>query len=75
MIAINKAEKELIAERFPNAHIVRTMKSKSKRHRYYCEENRQVINFLNKQRGIFDNKSVKGDGRYRNRKNEKRVSV
>lgn len=75
MIAINKAEKELIVERFPNVHIVRTMKSKSKRHRYYCEENRQVLNFLNRQRGVFENKPVKGDGRYRNRKNGKRIAV
>lgn len=47
MIAITKAEKEAIHERFPDAHIVRTMKQKSKRHHYYCEETRRVINFLN----------------------------
>lgn len=47
MIAINKAEKEAIVERFPEVHIVRTMKQKSKRHRYYCEERKQVVQFLN----------------------------
>lgn len=75
MIAINKAEKELIVKKFPNVHIVRTMKSKSKRHRYYCEENRQVLNFLNRQRGNVENNPVKGDDRHRNRKNGKRIAV
>ena len=52
MIAINKAEKDLISERFPSVHIVRTMKQKSKRHRYYCEETRQVMRLLSKLRGV-----------------------
>ena len=47
MITINKAEKEVISARFPNIHIVRTMKHKSKRHRYYCEENKGVLRTLN----------------------------
>lgn len=46
MIAINKAEKEIISAKFSKVHIVRTMKQKSKRHRYYCEEARQVMRFL-----------------------------
>ena len=46
MIAINKAEKEIISAKFPKVHIVRTMKQKSKRHRYYCEEARPVMKFL-----------------------------
>lgn len=46
MIAITKEEKEIIAKTFPRAHIVRTMKQKSKRHRYYCEENRGVMALL-----------------------------
>jgi len=46
MIAIDKAEKEAICARFPNIHIVRTMKQKSKRHRYYCEESKSVLRFL-----------------------------
>lgn len=46
MISINKQEKEAIKKRFPDAHVVRTMKQKSKRHHYYCEETRTVINFL-----------------------------
>lgn len=51
MIAINKTEKEAICARFPNIHIVRTMKQKSKRHRYYCEESKSVLRFL---QGIRD---------------------
>lgn len=38
MIAITLSEKEAIRERFPRVHIVRTMKSDSKRHHYYVEE-------------------------------------
>lgn len=48
VIAINKTEKEYICGHFPSVHIVRTMKQKSKRHHYYCEENRQLIRFLSK---------------------------
>lgn len=50
MIAINKAERDAISERFPNVNIVRTMKQKSKRHHYYCEETKQVRQLLRKMR-------------------------
>jgi len=50
MIAISKQEKDVIVKRFPNVHIVRTMKQKSKRHRYYCEESRGVMRYLNEVR-------------------------
>lgn len=50
MIAINKNEKEAISARFKNVHIVRTMKQKSKRHHYYCEESPQVMRLLNEMR-------------------------
>ncbi len=65
MIAINKAEKEAIRERFPNVHIVRTMKKKSKRHHYYVEENRNVVRFLNQIRGLSSANDQRGGGRYR----------
>lgn len=55
MIAITKNEKEEISTKFPEAHIVRTMKQKSKRHRYYCEETEQVLRFvksLREERGV-----------------------
>lgn len=51
MIAISKEEKAVIAERFPNVHIVRTMKQKSKRHRYYCEESKGVMRYLKEAHG------------------------
>lgn len=52
MIAINKAESQVIRERCPYAHIVRTMKQKSKRHHYYCEESRGVMEVLRELRGL-----------------------
>lgn len=51
MVAISKEEKEVIAKRFPNVHIVRTMKQKSKRHHYYCEESKGVMKYLDTARG------------------------
>lgn len=50
MIAITKAEKDAIREKFPNVNIVRTMKQKSKRHHYYCEETKQVFKLLKQMR-------------------------
>lgn len=50
MIAITKSEKEAISARFPEVHIVRTMKQKSKRHHYYCEETKHVIRLLSNMR-------------------------
>lgn len=55
MVSVSKTEKEEIVKRFPRAHIVRTMKQKSKRHRYYCEETFAVMQFLAKYR---DDKSL-----------------
>ena len=71
MFAINKAEKEAIIKRFPGIHIVRTMKKKSKRHHYYCEESPGVAKLLSTLRGTDSDKSTnkKGDGRYKSRKN------
>ncbi len=50
MVSITKAEKDAISTQFPNVHIVRTMKQKSKRHHYYCEETKQVVRFLKQMR-------------------------
>lgn len=52
MVLITKAEAEAIRERLPHTHIVRTMKKKSNRHRYYCTESREVRWLLNEIRGI-----------------------
>lgn len=46
MITITSQEKEIIAERMPNVHIRRTVKQKSKRHKYYMEENRNAMRLL-----------------------------
>lgn len=46
MVLISKEEKEKISRRFPRVHIARTMKQKSKRHKYYCEENRAAMKYL-----------------------------
>ena len=68
MIAINKTEKDAIQKRFPDVHIVRTMKQKSKRHRYYCEENRGVMRYLERLRAEEGNTIQKGVTAYPNRK-------
>lgn len=46
MVAINKNEKNLLLERFPNMTFVRTMKQKSKRGRYYCVETPAAMKYL-----------------------------
>lgn len=46
MVSITKTEKEALHSVYPRAHIVRTMKQKSKRHHYYCEETERVMQFL-----------------------------
>lgn len=46
MIEINRAEKDIISEKCPNAHIVRTMKQHSGRGHYFCEESRKVMKLL-----------------------------
>lgn len=46
MVAITKNEREAISKKFPSAHIVRTMKQKSKRHHYFCEEAQRVLAYL-----------------------------
>ena len=73
MIAITKAEKEVIREQFPNVHIVRTMKQKSKRHRYYCVEDRRVMRLLDRMRNPNAGNDSKGGAR-NTRKKAKRNS-
>lgn len=50
MVEITKTEKNAIINVFPNAHIRRTMKRKSKRHHYFCEESSKVMEFLERYR-------------------------
>lgn len=51
MVLITKQEKDEIRQRFPKVWITRTMKQRSKRHRYYCEEAPAVMRFLDRLRG------------------------
>ena len=50
MVRVTKNEKEAILKSFPDAHIRRTMKRKSERHHYFCEESEKIIEFLNADR-------------------------
>lgn len=51
MVKINATEKQAISKKFPDVRIVRTMKNDSKRHHYYCEEQREVVRYLRELRG------------------------
>lgn len=55
MVSITKAEKDVLQKAFPRAHIVRTMKQKSKRHHYYCEETNGVMRLLSELRRSAEN--------------------
>ena len=46
MISINKSEAKALREELPGVHVVRTMKQKSKRGHYFCEETKQAMYFL-----------------------------
>ncbi len=51
MIAITLSEKNAVMERFPNVHIVRTMRQDSKRHHYFMTEDPGPMNLLRRMRG------------------------
>lgn len=72
MISINKTEAEALRNSLPNVHIVRTMKQKSKRGHYYCEESRQALKFIERLRsaGVVSEKAGDKD---RYQKKSKRV--
>ena len=50
LIQITKLEKDAIVRAFSNVHIKRTVRQRSKRHHYYCEESKKVLDFLKKYR-------------------------
>lgn len=56
MILITRDEKQAVLEKFPNIHIVRTMKQDSKRHRYYMVEEPGPMRLIRKMRGISEEK-------------------
>lgn len=47
MVLIDQREKKFIASKMPKAHIRRTVANKSKRHRYYLEEDHRALALLN----------------------------
>ena len=65
MVLISKAEKEAIIQRYPNICIVRTMRQRSRRHRYYCEESPQAMRYLNRLRGKDGRNNAAGEKRKR----------
>ena len=67
MIQISKDEKEAILKKFPGVGIVRTVKQKSKRHRYYMEERKDAMYELRWIRGEIKN-DKKYNGKNRQRK-------
>jgi hypothetical protein len=58
MILINDTEKKIIAAAMPDIHIRRTVKQKSKRHKYYMEESRDAMQLLNSIREAYKPKAV-----------------
>lgn len=60
MIAITLAEKNAICEKYPNVHVVRTMKQRSKRHRYYMAEEPAAMRVLRRLRGEPEHPRRKG---------------
>ena len=76
MIAITKEEKDAISKKLPNVHIVRTVKQKSKRHHYYCEETKQVTKLLKRMRASdCVTNSMRKDVRNADRTDGKRVKA
>lgn len=59
MILISRDEKQAVLEKFPNVHIVRTCKQRSKRHRYYMVEESGPMRLIRKMRGLQDENSRK----------------
>lgn len=50
MVLISKEEAKEVRKRFPFAHIYRTARQKSKRHRYWCSEEPEVLNLIDRMR-------------------------
>ena len=50
MISITKDEREQISAKYPDVHIVRTVKKRSALHRYYMAENWAAVKLLHKLR-------------------------
>lgn len=62
LIAITKKEKEAVLAKYPKTHVVRTMRGDSRRHHYYCTENKGVMALIAKMRGWDARKGYRVDG-------------
>lgn len=71
MIAITADEKKIIHERYPDVHIVRTMKQDSKRHHYYMTEDKKPMKLLRALRDTGCCNGTKGSEKHRPAKNRK----
>jgi len=74
MIQISKEEKSSIIKKYPDIGIVRTVRQKSKRHRYYMEERRDAMQELRKLRGEYNEprSSRKKSNKYNQNRNVRR---
>ena len=71
MIRISLDEKNAIRNVFKDVHIVRTMKQKSHRHRYYMAEEPGPMRMLRRLRGEIDDRNNSRNPK-RNGKNNRR---
>jgi len=60
MVMISGEEKKAIRKEYPRVHIVRTMKQRSKRHRYYMVEEAGPMRLLRRLRGEPERPRRKG---------------
>lgn len=67
MILISRDEKQAVLEKFPNVHIVRTMKQDSKRHRYYMVEDPGPMRLIKQMRGEKVDKPRRSRNQHNNR--------
>ena len=58
MVEISKEERDIIVERLPDTYIIRTMKRRSKRHHYSCEESKAVMSLLREIRSGASNEKA-----------------
>ena len=64
MIQVSKDEKTAILKKYPDVGIVRTVKQKSKRHRYYMEERKDAMYELRRMRGEIPNNKRRNKNTY-----------
>lgn len=63
MISVNREEKDAIKKKFPDAHVVRTMRQDSKRQNYWATLEKRVAEKLAEMRGITLNEVYRSEDR------------